>query len=133
VPLHLVGDFGVSTSPDGSRRLVEPARAARFFDLDAAALPHFAGTLRYSKKFPAATFAGFDALALPNEFEDIFRLRINGIDAGVRAWSPYEWSIPSHQSHEGDEVEVELSVTNTLLRFLEGRVWNARTGEKRPV
>ena len=132
VPLHLVGNFGVSISSDGSRVLTSPVQRAKFNDLDSAALPHFAGTARFSKRFPAVMFAGFDVLALTANFEDIAQLRFAGQDLGVRAWSPFQWTLPSFESQNG-EIEIEIAVTNTLLRFLEGRVWNARSGERRNV
>ncbi len=133
VPLHLIGNFGVATASEGTRRLVEPVRFSQFFDLDGAAMPHFAGTTRFSKFLPAATFAGFDALALSARLEDIAQIRLDGVDVGVRAWSPYEWTIPTFEANDNSEVEVEIAVTNTLLRFLEGRIWNALTGERRSV
>ncbi|RYX81073.1 hypothetical protein EON83_25645 [bacterium] len=131
VPLHLIGNFGVATSVNGERRLVEPAATSSLFDLDGAHLPHFAGTTRFSKRFAANSFESFDTLTLAHKFEDIVAVRLNGHELGVRAWSPYEWALPP--LGESGEVEVEIAVTNTLLRFLEGRVWNAVTGEKRSV
>ncbi|BCM93953.1 hypothetical protein IAD21_05848 [Abditibacteriota bacterium] len=133
VPLHLIGNFGVATSSDGARVLTEPVRSASFFDLDGAGMPHFAGTARFSKRFPVATYTNYDELVFPREFEDIVQLRINGRDAGVRAWSPYAWTIPPLDVNKGEEIEVEVAITNTLLRFFEGRVWNAVTGERRNV
>ncbi len=130
VPLHLVGNFGVARGANGARVLTAPLERAPFNDLELARLPHFAGTARFSKRFPTATFANFDALALPAGFEDIAALRFDERGAEVRAWSPYQWTIPSF---DAPEVEVEIAVTNTLLRFLEGRVWNARSGERGDV
>lgn len=132
-PLHLFGDFGVGKTSEGERLLTAPATQGKFNDLDDTNLPHFAGTVRYSRHFPAATFEGFEVLTLALPLEDIVQLRLGEQDIGVRAWSPYDWNLPSLVATENGEIEVEFAITNTLLRFLEGRVWNARTGEKRNV
>ena len=118
-PLHLLGDFALGG--ENRRTLVEWPRTAPFGDLKNAGLPHFSGAVSYRKTLD---LQGAVALELPTEFGGIAEIRVAGQTLGVRAWSFYRWNCPP----QNGAVEVEIAVTNTLLPFVEGQIWNAEIG-----
>ena len=118
-PLHLLGDF--SLNGENRRTLAPLTQTARFNDLVGAGLPHFSGCVTYKKSLD---LKGARRVQLPADFGDIAQLWVDGQNCGVRAWSPYVWELPAMNG----AVTVEIAVTNTLLPFVEGQVWDFQLG-----
>jgi hypothetical protein len=116
-PLHLIGEFGLR-----DRTLVAQPVTAGFNQPAPAGLPHYSGAVTYRRSVDAASFNGATHLELPSGFREIAEVRLNGQPLGVRAWSPYQFQLPSGLS---GEVELEVTVTNALLPFYEGQQWDA--------
>lgn len=125
-PLHLTGSFGLGGQ---DQRVVQAMpRHAPFNDLVVAGLPHFAGAATYRREIARRDLG--DVVTLPRGFEEIAELRIDGQPLGVRPWSPYEWTVPTQCP---EWVPLEITVTNTLLGFVEGQVWDSPTQTLRSV
>jgi hypothetical protein len=121
-PLHLIGGFGLGG--EERRALQALPIEAPFGDLLAAGLPHFSGTATYSRAVSASDLA--PVVALPGGFADVAELHIAGQTLGVRAWSPYRWAVPDEVlASAAASVELQIAVTNSLLPFVEGQVWDA--------
>ncbi len=136
-PLHLIGGF--SLCGETQRTLQKMPAEAPFADLLFAGLPHFSGAATYSRDVKLSELG--QVIALPHGFQEIVELKINGQSLGVRPWSPYQWEIPdlsvSERASETDShdetVRLEISVTNTLLPFIEGQFWDAPAHKLRNV
>lgn len=118
-PLHLLGDFALSG--DNRRVLAALPETARFNDLVDAGLPHFSGVTTYKRELD---LGGARRVQLPADFGEVAQILIDGQNCGVRAWSPYVWELPATTG----SVTVEIAVTNTLLPFVEGQVWDFKSG-----
>ena len=119
-PLHLVGGFGLR-----QRVVIEPETSAPFNDLAAAGCPHFSGVATYSRRIDAGSWAGCQALALPDDLGLVAQVWAGGRALGTRAWAPYRFELPVELSALEGEVELRIAVTNTLLPFYEGQQWDA--------
>ncbi len=127
-PLHLIGSFALGGSE--RRALIELPTRGPFGDLAAAGLPHFSGTVTYRRILEEGLPPDTQAIKLPPGFSDVAELKVNGQSLGVRAWSPYQWRLPSPLQ---GAAEMEVAVTNTLLPFMEGQFWDASTQSHHPV
>jgi hypothetical protein len=119
-PIHLVGEFALGGTT--GRVLQKLPTKSSFNDLAGAGLPHFSGSATYRKTI---NIGDSRLIELPMPFAEVAEIRIAGQSLGVRSWSPYQWNIPSHIS---GEVDLEITITNTLLPFVEGQQWDATKG-----
>ncbi len=125
-PLHLIGSFGLGGE---ERRTVQTLpQSAPFGGLIAAGLPHFSGAATYRREMARGELG--ELVALPQGFGDIAELKIDGQSLGVRPWSPYRWKV---SASDAELVLVEMTVTNTLLSFIEGQEWDVSAQTVRSV
>lgn len=123
-PLYLFGCFGVKKE-DGMWKLCSIGSAGKPGDLMALGLPFYAGTLVYRKKLLIDGAADRIEMFIDDAaMEDVVSLYVNGHNAGTRAWSPYRWVVDKSWIKPGEN-EVELHVTNTLIRLFEGQYFDA--------
>ena len=88
-PIYVTGDFGVRLDDQ------EPVITSRATTLSTGSwvqqgLPFYSGEITYQIPFDAPVNAGCVRLRLRNAQATLFRLRVNGEDAGKILWSPYE-------------------------------------------
>jgi hypothetical protein len=114
-PAFLVGDFALT--PAGA--LTAPVSGLKGY-WTAAGYPYLSGKAVYSQAFDWSS-AGeklsgeSKAITVKLEIEEIretARLRVNGNDAGVRLWPPYQWDVTEWLVPGKNRIELE--VANTL-------------------
>jgi hypothetical protein len=128
-PLYLRGSFGVRGK--SRRKLVELPVSFRFGDPVRNGVPHYSGTIVYRRlvkrrTLEQATHLELDFAGAP--FYEIADVSLGGESLGSRLWSPYRWPVPTHHAG-GDEVELDVAITNTSLPLIEGRQWDDRLNE----
>ncbi len=123
-PLHLIGSFGLYGKE--RRELSRPAKECAFEDRLGAGLPHFSGSLHYTRSCSFPHLSQGTELVLPGYCEDIIELTVNGHSLGTRPWAPYCWTLPFDLD---GEAEILISVTTTLLPFIEGQQWDPHQHE----
>jgi hypothetical protein len=91
--VFLLGNFGVRVQ-GCDIAIVEPPRTLRIGDWTAQGLPFFSGAVTYRAQVPAAPAAGERAVLCVPKFEGAcVRVLVNGREAGVMGWPPYELDI----------------------------------------
>lgn len=92
--LFLEGDFEVEPVRSGAR-LRAPENRVDPDGWQCAGLPHYmgAGVYRWTEKIAPGEIARWTALEVDGVC-DSAELKVNGQSAGVRAWSPWRWSLP---------------------------------------
>lgn len=122
-PLYLFGRFGVKKE-DGKWKLCAVGGTGKPGDLTEIGLPFYAGTVVYRKKISIDGAADVIEMYIDDTgVEDVITLYFNGNNAGIRAWSPYRWIIDGSWIKPGKN-EIELHVTNTLIRLFEGQYFD---------
>ena len=131
-PIHLIGDFAVRGR--GDRHLAALPQTIAFGRPAEDGLPHYSGTITYSRRIPADRVADATELALAtaSPLYDVVEVRLDGQSLGARAWAPYVWPVESWQARASG-VTIEVAVTNTLLPILEGQQWDDATHSARDV
>lgn len=131
-PIHLIGEFAVRGR--GERHLTTLPQSIAFGRPAADGLPHYSGTITYSRRIPADRVAEATELALgtASPLYDVVEARLDGHSLGARAWAPYVWPVESWQARASG-VTIEVAVTNTLLPILEGQQWDDATHSARDV
>lgn len=88
-PIYLTGDFGVRL--DGQEPvIISPVATLETGSWVPQGLPFYSGEVTYRMPFDAPRDASRVSLRLRNPQGTLFRVRINGQDAGKILWSPYE-------------------------------------------
>ncbi|SFQ31260.1 glycosyl hydrolase [Caldicoprobacter faecalis] len=124
-PLYLFGRFGV-VKENGKWKLCSISNVGKPGDLTGIGLPFYAGTVVYRKKVFIDGAAEMMEMYIDDTgMEDVIALYVNGHLAGTRAWSPYRWIIDKDWIRAGEN-ELELHVTNTLIRLFEGQYFDHR-------
>ena len=124
-PLYLFGRFGV-VKENGKWKLCSISNVGKPGDLTGIGLPFYAGTVVYRKKvFINGAAEVMEMYIDDTGIEDVIALYVNGHHAGTRAWSPYRWIIDKNWIRTGEN-ELELHVTNTLIRLFEGQYFDPR-------
>ncbi|MBD2869280.1 type 1 glutamine amidotransferase family protein [Paenibacillus arenilitoris] len=114
-PAFLVGEFALTSA---EALTAPPNRMSGYWT--AAGYPHLSGKAVYRQAFDWAPIAaegdnGGKAVAVVLEIEDIretARLSVNGSDAGIKLWPPYNWDVTG-MLRPGRNT-IELQVANTL-------------------
>ncbi|MBN8218874.1 MAG: glycoside hydrolase [Spirochaetes bacterium] len=91
--VYLVGDFGVVNWEN--RRFAIGTKPARldFSNVSACGYPFYAGTLRFQCAFELKGRPERALLAFSDVAAACLELRVNGQEAGVKLWAPFEWDI----------------------------------------
>lgn len=121
-PIHLIGSFALTGK--GRRTVDRLPTLAEFGGLIKAGLPHFSGTVIYDRVISLPHLAEGELVKFAADFQDVAEIFLDGRSIGVRAWSPYAWTLPFEV--EGDTL-VQIRVKNTLLPFFEGQRWDGKT------
>jgi len=103
-----IGHF--ATNAHGLRPLPTVAAAG---PLSAVGLGEFVGEVVYRARVKPPLHDNV-RLLLPSS-QAFVRVRWNGRDIGVRAWSPYEWSLPPNAA--GTEGELEIAVPTAVVNM----------------
>lgn len=123
-PLYLFGRFGVKKEND-RWKLCSIINVGKPGDLTEIGLPFYAGTVVYRKKIFIDDISSIMEIYIEDTgIEDVITLYFNGHDAGTRAWSPYRWIIDGNWIKLGEN-EVELHITNTMIRLFEGQYFDS--------
>lgn len=124
-PLYLFGRFGAKKEDD-RWKLCSIIDVGKPGDLTGIGLPFYAGTVVYRKKvFIDGAAEVMEMYIDDTGMEDVIALYVNGHHAGTRAWSPYRWIIDKDWIRAGEN-ELEIHVTNTLIRLFEGEYFDYR-------
>ena len=121
-PLYLYGDFGVSEENAPGRRALVSKPDSAAFTLDyIRGFPYYSGTFTFRTVL--------DVKEVPEQFEleldkkdqchECLELTVNGVSAGVRAFSPYTWHGSGAMLRRGEN-QIEIRLTNTLAPMLDG-------------
>jgi len=115
--------------------------SGEMFDMEVCGLPFYAGEIEYEREMvlqvkdcaeetkkddsqPSATSAIPDEVSLYIDdlrMQSTALLEINGVNAGVKAWSPYIWNIAGKDININGKNTVKLTVTTGLLGLFEGK------------
>ena len=101
--MYLLGDFGVRVAGSFAA-LIPPVRTLAFGDITRQGLPFYGGNLVYHLE--AETRASELLVGVTYYRGHLLRVRVDGVDRGVIAYSPYELSVPglSPGKHQVDIV-----------------------------
>jgi hypothetical protein len=140
-PLYLVGNFGVFSNPAGQPLLAAAPQTAHLNGKIQPGFPYYAGTLAFKKTIQNTIQfeTGMAGLALKLRFEDLdpelhdcVEVLLNGVSLGVRAWSPYAWTIDPALAEPGSNA-LEVRVSNSLAPLLEGKYFDYPSHSLLPV
>jgi hypothetical protein len=128
--IYLLGDFGLTYDPAGKPVLGERPTTVRWDDLfgpgnRSGGLPHYAGTFQLTRSVQLDPEPGEVTLRFPDEalmFAGVAQLSVDGNALPVRPWAPYAWRVPAGTLQAGPN-EITLSITNTLMGQLEGKLY----------
>lgn len=132
--IYLCGDFSPERGADGIWSLVPAAETARLRGTYIEGFPFYAGTFAFTGTVRVP--AGQDViLALPRDADiyDCVSVSVNGVDLGVRPWTPYEWRCPAYALSPSGENRLEIQLTNTLAGMLDGRYFDYRAHTRREI
>lgn len=135
--MYLFGRFQIKAWHRVYPRLVPPQETGPIFDLNAAGLPFFAGTVAYSQDITLSTLPQTEHFEIDLDHvmkkrADVVEIKINGQSLGVRAWPPYRWTADTALLKQGKN-RVVIRVTNTLEKLLTGMAFQPRTNKMVPV
>lgn len=134
-PLYLYGDFGVRLE-DGAAVLTETPGQAVYRDTFVEGFPFYSGTFAFEKKFTVEGRQAAAPKSLVFDFGDgrydCMEVKLNGVSLGVRAFTPYRFSIPEGVLLEGEN-ELVLQVSNTLANMLDGTYFDYREHKLVPI
>jgi hypothetical protein len=116
--LKLTGTFAVSER-NGRETICAPVDAIQTGDFTIQGFPYFSGTMEYFREFELPeTFIGCKITLKADPGTDVIEADINGIQAGVCLWKPYEIDITKLVKPGKNRISVR--VVNTLFNILEG-------------
>lgn len=121
-PLYLYGDFGVSeTEAAGRRRLTAKPETAAFTLDYIRGFPYYSGTFTFRTVLDVKTVPQLFDLELDkkDQCHECLEIIVNGVSAGVRAFSPYTWHGDGAMLRQGEN-QIEIRLTNTLAPMLDG-------------
>jgi hypothetical protein len=106
---YLLGDFGVEVSGTDVS-LVAPVASLALGDWGEQGLPFYSGSVRYLKTIRPGIAEGQRLyVRIPDYRGTAVRVLIDGLEAGVRAWEPYEIDV-TEQIAGKEEVSLEIEV-----------------------
>jgi hypothetical protein len=124
--IYLVGDFGIS-SPVGMYeggengmsfyryaadfRLNQLPKQVREGNLAGQGLPFFAGRLKLAQTVHLDGELAGARLAFGEFWSAVVRVTVNGMEAGVTAWPPYEVELGEQMKPGSNRIEIELAST----------------------
>ncbi|GGE49117.1 hypothetical protein GCM10011391_29920 [Pullulanibacillus camelliae] len=129
--LYLLGPFSVSLNTEGQIELARSMTSLPLSKTFNKGYPYYAGTLHYYKKIivkdlPVEPYVAFKLKdGAPPEYA-CAELFINGQSLGVRPWMPFTWQADSEALRKGTNT-IEIRLTHTLSRMLEGRYFDEAT------
>jgi hypothetical protein len=114
VPAYLIGDFALEGRPDEWKITKEPGKVKTGSWADQG-YPYFSGTASYKQKVKLGAMKGRVLLRMEKP-ADMAEIIINGKQAAVLPWEPWEADIT--QFVISGENEVEIRVTNSMANVL---------------
>jgi hypothetical protein len=130
-PLYLVGNFGVYSGSNGELVVGKAVETGELSGKFIAGYPYYAGTLSFQRtinldNLPAEPEFEFGFENWPADLHDCVEVVLNDYSLGVKAWSPYTWRGNQSWLKLGEN-KLEVRITNTLVRLLEGRYFDYKT------
>lgn len=118
-PLYLLGEFGVSEK----HILTEQPSSALFDSHFIKGFPYYSGKMLFEKEVELSLDELEDDFELAFDFGDecldCLEVRLNSVQLGVRAFTPYVWKCRKDIVRQGKN-HLELIRTNTLAGMLDG-------------
>lgn len=113
-PTYIVGDFGVALSGLMAAKLVSEPSKLNTGSWLSQGYPFYSGRMVYRAAFEAKQGAQ-TVLRLNNPSGILYKVRLNGSDAGNLLWRPFELDLTPLVKNGGNELEIEVisSLQNT--------------------
>ena len=119
--LKLMGEFSLQGSSKEGYQIAPPQGISYLQSWTFEGYPFYSGPVIYRRRFTLpAGFNKEDDLRIflePQMFDDALEVIVNGEQAGIRLWAPYDMEITGHLIP--GENQIELRVANTLINLLE--------------
>jgi hypothetical protein len=113
-PLYILGDFNLSFASRGFA--IESSQPLHFGKWNEQGLPLYSDAVRYSAKCSIASTDGRFLVTLPSWLGSVARVKVNGKQAGIIGWPPWQCDV-SKLVKKGDN-QVEVAVVGTLKNTL---------------
>jgi len=104
---YIVGDFGVSMADPFRGKIVQEPKTLKTGSWTTQGYPFYSGRIAYKCQF-AAPEGKNTLLRLVRPSGTLFRVRVNGEDAGRILWRPYEVDLTGHVKPGTNELEIEV-------------------------
>lgn len=108
---YIVGDFGVEMMDPFRGKIVSEPAKLKIGPWNDQGYPFYAGKMIYKAELPAVS-GGRTFLRLIGPSGTLFKVRLNGENAGSLLWRPYEVEIKPKQGKNELEIEVVSSLQN---------------------
>lgn len=116
--LKVIGTFTVKDK-NGVEAICEPVSSINSGDFVPQGFPYFSGTMEYTREIDIpADFEGRRIVIKADPGTDVFEADVNGVEAGVCLWKPYELDITEFIKPGKNTITVR--VVNTLINILSG-------------
>ncbi|HAN44862.1 MAG TPA: hypothetical protein DCP97_05660 [Ruminococcaceae bacterium] len=120
--IYLYGDFGVVQGKNGWLLTKQPQKAV-ITNTFIQGFPFYSGTFTFQSDFEVELDKILPEFILRFDFGntifDCIQASVNGIDLGVRAFTPYEWKGAKQMLKNGKN-SITIKITNTLANMLDG-------------
>lgn len=111
---YVVGDFGVAMMDPFRGKIVEEPKTLEVGSWTSQGYPFYSGRMIYKTQF-AVPEGKRVFLRLTDPSGTLYKVRVNGADAGSILWRPYELDITKHAKPGTNDLEIEVvsSLQNT--------------------
>lgn len=126
-PVYIIGSFLIKDTSEQSLLKQIPMRG-RINDYFSNQIPYYAGDVGYKKMVISDGESDLYITINDSRFRQSATLKVNGIECGNKAFTPYIWKVKATDLVSGEN-EVVLTVATTLLGYYEGQYYDVTPRE----